>query len=154
MLHKLVSGRPRAFRLVASADFVAQLRRLAESPAGAVLGAGLYAVWAVAVNWESGARTALGAGGAHWVMSALLTYYGALAMRRCFERFESAYLGACGAFAAGMLLTYAVLCAVHWLIGTPNLVLTLSLGFVPTTAFCASYATLLAGGTRMGGAAC
>ena len=51
--------------------------------------------------------------------------------------------GSKGAFAGGLALTYASLIAVHGLLGTEQLLLTLAPGILPNILFCASYALLL-----------
>ena len=119
------------------------LRRLADSFLGAALGAAFYAAWAIAVNWPAGPRIAFAAGGAHWLMSAFLTYTGTGLMRQCFAAARSERDGALFAFVGGLGFTYALLISVHHTIGTPNLVLTLVAGIVPNILFCGSYALLL-----------
>jgi hypothetical protein len=125
------------------AGWLAGLRALVESRSGAVLGAGVYAAWATAVNWDAGAAVALRAGAFHWVASALLTYWGTQAMRRCFAFGTTPPSRALSAFCGGMGLTYGVLFAVHGAIGTPHIALALAAGVLPTVAFCAGYAALL-----------
>lgn len=135
-------------------DAASALRTLVESRAGAVLGAGVYAAWATAVNWDAGAAVALRAGAFHWVASALLTWYGTQAMRRCFAVGRTPLRRAASAFAGGLALTYGVLFAVHGVIGTPHIVLALAAGVLPTVAFCAGYVALLLRTTREGNCPC
>lgn len=135
-----------------------RLRLLVESRTGAVLGAGVYAVWATAVNWDAGAAVALRAGAFHWIASALLTWWGTQAMRRCFDwggnRGGSPLARAACAFCGGMGLTYGVLIALHGLIGTPHIALALAAGVLPTVLFCAGYAALLVRTSREGISSC
>ena len=131
-------------------DAAAALRRVVESRIGAVLGAGLYAVWASAVNWDAGAAVALRAGAFHWIASALLTWYGTQAMRRCFGFGATPLVRAASAFCGGMGLTYGVLVALHGAIGTPHIALALAAGVLPTILFCAGYSALLVRTSREG----
>jgi hypothetical protein len=94
-------------------------------------------------NWDAGAAVALRAGAFHWITSALLTWYGTQAMRRCFDVGTRPLARAAAAFCGGMGLTYGVLIAVHAAIGTPHIALALAAGVLPTVAFCAGYAALL-----------
>ena len=118
------------------------MRYLMDSWFGAVLGGGIYGAWAVWANWSQGASMALTIGAAHWLTSALLTFFGTMAMRRFYGDGNGA-LGGLRAFAGGMTLTYASLFAVHGLLGTQHLLLTLAPGIVPNILFCASYSMLL-----------
>ena len=117
-------------------------RYLMDSWFGALLGGGVYGAWAVWANWTQGANMALAIGAAHWATSALLTFFGTMAMRRFYGAAGSG-LGGLRAFVGGMALTYASLIAVHGLLGTQHLLLTLAPGVVPNILFCASYALLL-----------
>ena len=117
-------------------------RYLMDSWVGAVLGGGVYGAWAVWANWEQGSKMALSIGAAHWLTSALLTFFGTMAMRK-FYGGARGWMGSLRAFAGGMGLTYASLFAVHGLLGTERLLLTLAPGVIPNILFCASYALLL-----------
>lgn len=117
-------------------------RYLMDSWLGAVLGGGAYGAWAVWANWGQGLKMALTIGAAHWLTSALLTYFGTMAMRRFYGNAHG-WAGCLRAFAGGLCLTYASLLAVHGLLGTQHLLLTLAPGIVPNILFCASYALLL-----------
>ncbi|MGB4117893.1 MAG: hypothetical protein WBK51_15240 [Polaromonas sp.] len=122
------------------------LRYMMDSWFGAVLGGGVYGAWAVWANWSQGANTAWGIGAAHWLTSALLTFFGTLAMRQFYGRGQPqmwVWSGSLRAFAGGLGLTYASLFAAHGLLGTQHLLLTLAPGIVPNILFCASYALLL-----------
>jgi hypothetical protein len=118
------------------------MRYLMDSWLGAVLGGGVYGAWAVWANWAQGANMALTIGAAHWLTSALLTFFGTMAMRRFYGNARG-WAGSLRAFAGGLALTYASLFAVHGLLGTQQLLLTLAPGIVPNILFCASYALLL-----------
>lgn len=118
------------------------LRYLMDSWLGAVLGGGVYGAWAVWANWAQGASMAWGIGAAHWLTSALLTFFGTMAMRRFYGNAQG-WTGSLRAFVGGLCLTYASLFGVHGLLGTEQLLLTLAPGIVPNILFCASYALLL-----------
>ena len=118
------------------------VRYLMDSWFGAVLGGGVYGGWAVWANWSQGANMALAIGAAHWLTSALLTFFGTMAMRQ-FYGHAKGWAGSLRAFAGGLGLTYASLFAVHGLLGTERLLLTLAPGIIPNLLFCASYALLL-----------
>lgn len=118
------------------------VRYLMDSWVGALLGGGVYGAWAVWANWAQGAQLAFTIGGAHWATSALLTYFGTMAMRRFYGASASQW-GSLRAFLGGLALTYASLFAVHGLLGTQQLLLTLAPGILPNILFCGSYALLL-----------
>lgn len=118
------------------------VRYLMDSWFGAALGGGVYGAWAVWANWAQGAHMALQIGAAHWLTSALLTYFGTMAMRRFYGNAGRQSDGL-RAFAGGLTLTYASLLAVHGFLGTEQLLLTLLPGVIPNILFCASYALLL-----------
>ena len=129
-----------------------QLRRLTDSWLGAMLGALVYAAWAVFANWSAGAPAALRIAAVHWVMSTLLTYYGTTIMRIFFGISGNALEGALLAFMCGLAFTYSILIAVHQAIGTPHIALTLAAGVIPTVLFCGGYALLLLRTSRTAGA--
>ncbi len=118
------------------------VRYLMDSWPGALLGGGVYGAWAAWANWAQGAGAALGIGAAHWLTSALLTFFGTMAMRR-FYGVGRGRSGSLYAFGGGLTLTYVSLFAVHGLLGTQQLLLTLAPGIVPNILFCSSYALLL-----------
>lgn len=118
------------------------LRYLMDSWFGAILGGGVYGAWAVWANWAQGASIAWGIGVAHWLTSAMLTFFGTLAMRQFYGNAQG-LVGSLRAVAGGLCLTYASLLAVHGLLGTEHLLLTLVPGIVPNILFCTSYALLL-----------
>jgi hypothetical protein len=118
------------------------LRYLMDSWFGAVLGGGVYGAWAVWANWAQGASMALTIGAAHWLTSALLTFFGTMAMRRFYGNAQG-WAGSLRAFAGGLGLTYVSLFVVHGLLGTEQLLLTLAPGIIPNILFCGSYALLL-----------
>jgi hypothetical protein len=118
------------------------IRYLMDSWLGAVLGGGVYGAWAVWANWSQGASTAWGIGAAHWLTSAMLTFFGTMAMRQFYGQ-ASGWRGSLRAFGGGLALTYVSLFAVHGLLGTQQLLLTLAPGIIPSILFCSSYALLL-----------
>ena len=117
-------------------------RYLMDSWFGAVVGGGIYGGWAVWANWAQGTNMALAIGAAHWMTSALLTFFGTMAMRQFYGRAQG-WTGVARAFVGGLGLTYASLFAVHGLLGTEQLLLTLAPGIIPNILFCSSYALLL-----------
>ncbi len=121
----------------------AWLRRAADSFAGAVFGALVYAAWATFANWDAGAKLALGIGLSHWLTSTFITYSGTGVMRHFFAAATTPRDGAVLAFVAGLAYTYLVLLTVHYAIGTPHIPLTLLAGVIPNVLFCFSYALLL-----------
>lgn len=119
------------------------LRLLTDSIVGAMLGAAVYAAWAVWANRQAGLEMALSAGIGHWLTSAVLTYFGTRWMRSLFRLGDRHGTRIAFAFIGGLALTYAALLAVHLAIGTPELLLTLLPGVIPNLLFCGSYAHLL-----------
>ena len=135
-----------------------RLRRLMDSPLGALLGGACYGGWAVFANWAAaGHEAALRIGATHWAMSTGLTLIGVGLMNRLFRLGGGGRRGAALAFCGSMLCTYALLLSVHWAIGTPHILLTLAPGLLPTIGFCTVYSLLLlrqpgaAQGTRLDG---
>ena len=118
------------------------MRRWADSWWGAVLGGGVYGAWATWANWSQGAAMATTIGLSHWATSALLTFFGTTAMRR-FYGHSTGWQGVMRAFCGGLCLTYLALFAVHGVLGTEHLWLTLAPGVIPNLLFCGSYAGLL-----------
>ena len=118
------------------------VRYLMDSWLGAVLGGGVYGAWAVWANWSQGTAMALTIGGAHWLTSTLLTFFGTLAMRKFYGR-RAGWSAGVRAFAGGLGLTYTSLFVVHGVLGTQQLLLTLAPGIIPNILFCGSYALLL-----------
>lgn len=121
-----------------------QARRLIDSFWGAMLGATVYAAWAIFANWDAGLKVAFTIGFAHWATSTVLTYTGTGVMRRSFafgaHKTDSGLI----AFGCGLIYTYLLLVSVHHAIGTPHVLLTLAAGVIPNVLFCSSYALLLA----------
>lgn len=120
-----------------------RLRRLLDSPLGAVLGGAVYGSWAVFANVSAGPAAALRIGAAHFAMSTGLTLAGVAMMNRLFALARSAEAGAALAFCGSMALTYTLLITVHTAIGTPHILLTLTPGFIPTVSFTLLYSLLL-----------
>ena len=119
-----------------------KIRGLMDSWFGAILGGGVYGAWASWANWDHGASHALAIGSAHWITSALLTFFGTMAMRKFFGSASGA-VGSLRALSGGLALTYFALLSVHTTIGTQHILLTIAPGIVPNVLFCSSYALLL-----------
>ncbi len=116
------------------------------SPIGAALGALVYGVWAVYANRDAGMLLAFRAGTAHWLTSALLTYFGAASMRVVFDIVAGTFSGFTRLIATcigGLVFTYVTLIGVHLINGSPHILLTLAPGIIPTLLFCITYAALL-----------
>lgn len=118
------------------------VRGLMDSWYGAILGGSIYGAWAAWANWSQGATHAIGIGVAHWTTSALLTFFGTMAMRFFYGRGRGWAHGA-RALSGGLCLTYASLLLVHTALQTEHLLLTLAPGILPNVLFCTSYALLL-----------
>lgn len=120
-----------------------RLRRLLDSPLGAVLGGAVYGSWASYANWVAGPASALRIGFAHFAMSTGLTVIGVALMNRLFALSRRPRIGAVLAFCGSMAATYSLLIGVHLALGTPHIALTLAPGLIPTTSFCVLYPLLL-----------
>lgn len=118
------------------------IRSLMDSWFGAILGGSVYGAWAIWANRDQGAGHATAIGLAHWATSALLTYFGTMAMRKFFGS-ASGSAGGMRAFVGGLALTYFALLSVHVAIGTQHILLTIAPGLIPNVLFCGSYALLL-----------
>lgn len=119
------------------------LRRLIDSPLGAVLGGACYGAWAGFANAVAGASAALHIGLTHFVMTAALTWCGVGLMNRLFRMARDNRAGVALAFCGSLTLTYSLLVGVHLLLGTPHILLTLTPGLLPTFAFTTLYSLLL-----------
>ena len=120
-----------------------KIRGLTDGLTGAMLGASFYAAWSFAVNYHQGVDFATKVSFTHWLMCTLLTYYGTSVMKFFYHLYKS-QIQAVIAFCGGMLVTYGILIPVHTIIGTPNILLTLAAGIIPTLVFCCLYSILLA----------
>ncbi len=120
-----------------------RLYRLMDSPLGAVLGGFCYGLWALYANRHAGWAHASLIGAAHWLMSASLTYGCVSLMRTLFRLPRDPRLGAVLAGSGSLLATYTLLISVHRAIGTPNILLTLTPGLVPTIGFALVFSSLL-----------
>lgn len=120
-----------------------RLRRLMDSPLGAILGGAVYGGWAMFANASAGSAAALRIGAAHFAMSCGLTLAGVTVMNRLFAMARRPQTGAALAFCGSMALTYTLLIGVHTALHTPHLLLTLAPGFIPTLSFCVLYSLLL-----------
>lgn len=122
---------------------LSRLHALIDSPLGAILGGLAYGLWAFAVNYHAGAENAWLIGVSHWSLSAFLTFFGVRVMRACYGlgSFPAMRLGL--SFVGSMLFTYALLISVHRVLGTPEILLTLAPGILPTVGFASGYSLLL-----------
>ncbi|NGY05456.1 hypothetical protein [Solimonas terrae] len=120
-----------------------RLRRLMDSPLGAILGGAFYGSWATFANWSAGVHAAARIGFIHFLMSTGLTLAGVAIMNRLYHLARRPRNGAIIAFCGSMACTYTLLIGVHSLIGTPHILLTLAPGFIPTVSFCVVYPLLL-----------
>jgi len=118
------------------------VRHLMDSWFGAILGGSVYGAWAVWANWSQGSVHAWGIGIAHWTTSALLTFFGTMAMRKFYGN-DQGWTGGLRALSGGLCLTYASLLLVHSVIRTEHVLLTLAPGIIPNVLFCTGYALLL-----------
>lgn len=123
--------------------FLGALYRLMDSPLGAVLGALVYGLWAFHINRTAGLAQAVLIGTAHWMMSVVITLSCVHLMRTLFWLPERPKHGALLAIAGSLLATYTLLIGVHLWIGTPNILLTLAPGLLPTIGFATVYSGLL-----------
>ena len=123
--------------------FLRDLYRLMDSPLGAVLGAMVYGLWAFFVNRHAGLPHAALIGFTHWMMSVEITMGCVDLMRTLFWLPSRPRLGALLSVAGSLLTTYTLLISVHLYIGTPNILLTLAPGMLPTIGFAVVYSGLL-----------
>ena len=119
------------------------LYRLMDSPLGAVLGAMVYGLWAFYVNRHAGLPHAALIGFTHWMMSVAITMGCVALMRTLFWLPSRPRNGALLSVAGSLLTTYTLLIGVHLYIGTPNILLTLAPGLLPTIGFAVVYSGLL-----------
>jgi hypothetical protein len=118
------------------------LHRCLDGPLGALIGGAVYGSWAFYANLSAGIRRAAIIGLVHFATSFALTLSGVKVMNALYAWAHAPWRGV-SAFFGSMALTYGVLLSVHLLIGTPHILLTLSLGLLPTIAFCWGYTLLL-----------
>ena len=138
----LVEPVPTTIPKTGSTGVLRFVRSLMDSRFGAILGGGVYGAWAVWANWSQGSAHAWGIGLAHWTTSALLTFFGTMAMRKFYGNGQG-WTGGLRALSGGLCLTYASLLLVHSAIRTEHVLLTLAPGIVPNVLFCTGYALLL-----------
>jgi hypothetical protein len=119
-------------------------RSTARALASAVVAAILYGSWAGFSNWEHGTRVALEAGLVQGAMSFLSTLTLVLVLEALFRlgvrlggrAFHGFLLAAVGTTS----LMSAVMTTVHWVAGTPNLVITVAPSLVVGAVFFIAYA--------------
>ena len=126
---------------------LSRLHALIDSPLGALLGGAAYGAWAFAGNYHAGAENAWLIGLSHWSLAAFLTFAGVRIMRACYHLgYRLGGLPAmrlASSFCGSMLFTYALLLSVHTALGTPEILLTLAPGILPTIGFAGGYSLLL-----------
>ncbi|MDD9893588.1 MAG: hypothetical protein OXT49_08805 [Gammaproteobacteria bacterium] len=122
---------------------ISRLHALIDSPFGAVLGGAVYGAWAFAVNHHAGAENAWLIGLSHWSLSTFLTFFGVRIMRICYGFGRWPLMSVGFSFAGSMVFTYVLLISVHTFLGTPEILLTLAPGILPTVGFAGGYSLLL-----------
>ncbi len=130
-----------------------RLYRLMDSPQGAILGGFCYGLWALIVNRHAGWPHAILIGATHWLMSAMLTYGCVALMRTLFRLPRDPRNGWLVSAGGSLFLTYTLLVGVHRAIGTPQILMTLLPGLLPTIGFAVTYSSLLLRETRASGRA-
>jgi len=120
-----------------------RLYRLMDSPQGAVLGGLFYGTWALIVNRHVGWTHAGVIAATHWLLSASITYGSVTLMRTLFWLPRDPRNGALLSAIGSLVLTYTLLIGVHYMIGTPQILITLAPGLVPTIGFASVYSSLL-----------
>lgn len=120
-----------------------RLHNLLDSPLGAMLGGAVYGVWAFGVNHHAGADNAVWIGLSHWGLSSALTFFGVRIMRLGYRLGPSLRWRFGLSFLSSMLFSYALLIGLHLALATPQILLTLAPGFLPTVGFAVGYSLLL-----------
>jgi hypothetical protein len=123
--------------------WIVPLKQLLGGPVGAVLGGLCFGAWTAWANWDAGWGQALRSAAGQFCASALLTWSDARIMDWLFHRFHRRWAGATVAATGSLIGSYSLVIGVHWLIGTPHILLTLLPGMVPTVAYTVIYTTLL-----------
>lgn len=123
--------------------WLSRLHRLIESPLGAVLGGAVYGGWATFANWMYGMTMALRVGMVHFAITTGLTFVGVRVIHTLFRLSDHPVLGALIATAGSLSVTYGLLLGVHFWLGTPEILLTLLPGILPTLGFTLGYSWLL-----------
>lgn len=126
-----------------SVNLWTRLRHFIGSPAGAVLGGVLFALWAAFVNRDGGTFISLRSSAGQFLVSTVLTLIDARLMLALFQGCAERYTGAVVAAVGSLVFTYALVIGVHAFLGTPHIFLTLLPGIPPTLGYTFLYTTLL-----------
>lgn len=126
-----------------SANIWTRLRHFIGSPAGAVLGAVLFALWAALVNHDGGFHVSLRSGAGQFAASVALTVLDARLMMLLFHACKDRRLGAALSAVGSLAFSYGLVIGVHLALGTPHILLTILPGLPPTIGFTVVYTMLL-----------
>jgi hypothetical protein len=126
-----------------SANLWTRLRHFIGSPAGAVLGGILFAIWAAFINRDGGTLVSLRSSAGQFLLSTTLTLIDARLMLSLFRSCRHPALGAFLSASGSLLFTYILVIGVHLLIGTPHIFLTVLPGIPPTLGYTFMYTLLL-----------
>ncbi len=126
-----------------SANLWTRLRHFIGSPAGAVLGGVLFAIWAAIVNRDGGELVSLRSSAGQFLASTTLTLIDARLMIALFHRSGGRKIGALSAAVGSLVFTYGLVIGVHLVIHTPHIVLTILPGIPPTLGYTFLYTLLL-----------
>lgn len=118
--------------------------RIMDGLSGACLGFLFYGAWATWVNWPHGEWVAWRSGLAQGVMSFAVTLGGVLLMRALFQVPGPVWLRTACAALGSLAAIYAGILSVHFVLGTPEVFLTLLPGLPVTIAFCLVFSISLA----------
>jgi hypothetical protein len=126
-----------------STNMWTRLRHFVGSPAGAVLGAVLFALWAALVNRDGGVYVSLRSSSGQFFASVALTVLDARLMMVLFHCCSQRRLGAALALIGSLVFSYGLVIGVHLALGTPHIFLTILPGVPPTVGFTVVYTLLL-----------
>jgi hypothetical protein len=126
-----------------STNMWTRLRHFVGSPAGAVLGAVLFALWAALVNRDGGVYVSLRSSSGQFFASVALTVLDARLMMVLFHCCSQRRLGAALALIGSLVFSYGLVIGVHLALGTPHILLTILPGVPPTVGFTVVYTLLL-----------
>lgn len=126
-----------------SANLWTRLRHFIGSPAGAVLGGVLFAIWAAFVNRDGGELVSLRSSAGQFLASTTLTLIDARLMIALFHRSGGRKIGALSAAVGSLVFTYGLVIGVHLIIHTPHIFLTILPGIPPTLGYTFLYTLLL-----------
>ena len=104
---------------------------------------GIYGGWALYINWSSGLWQAGKSGLAQGVYSGTNTYIYARIIESAFDRISHPLMKWLIPALLPNLLFLSVLSSVHWIVGTPEILLTILPSAVVGTGYTALYTTQL-----------